>query len=59
MNEKLETNQYQCVDEVVKDAQLIFDNCLLYNPEGSIYTKNAIKLRKLLDERIKERSKEA
>lgn len=34
------------------DAQLIFDNCRLYNPEGSIYVKHAAKLEKVIKDLV-------
>ncbi|KAJ7780496.1 Bromodomain-containing protein, partial [Mycena maculata] len=44
MTEKLENNQYTSVEAFLDDAQLVFDNCRRYNPEGSVYVKNANKL---------------
>ncbi|KAJ1024625.1 hypothetical protein NDA13_004553 [Ustilago tritici] len=52
MEAKLENNQYANVDELVADAQLIFDNCRSYNPASSPYTKSATKLEKFLKETL-------
>ena len=38
---KISSNQYRTFDAFVDDVQLVFDNCRLYNPETSIYSKNA------------------
>lgn len=59
MEHKLETSQYPTLDLFVADAQLVFDNCRKYNPEGSIYPKNATKLEKFMNEElIKHRKRE-
>ncbi|KZT10987.1 histone acetyltransferase GCN5 [Laetiporus sulphureus 93-53] len=52
MEHKLETNQYPTLDAFLVDAQLVFDNCRTYNPEGTIYYKNSIKLEKFLREQL-------
>lgn len=63
MESKMENNQYETVDDMVKDAQLssyddanaltaVFDNCKLYNPASSPYAKSAIKLEKFMYERL-------
>ncbi|CDR99279.1 probable histone acetylase [Sporisorium scitamineum] len=52
MEAKLENNQYANVDELVADAQLIFDNCRSYNPASSPYAKSATKLEKFLKETL-------
>ncbi|EPQ29423.1 uncharacterized protein PFL1_03178 [Pseudozyma flocculosa PF-1] len=52
MEAKLENNQYANVDELVKDAQLIFDNCRKYNPASSPYAKSATKLEKFLHDTV-------
>ncbi|KDR75180.1 hypothetical protein GALMADRAFT_69959 [Galerina marginata CBS 339.88] len=38
---KISTGQYKTFDAFVDDVQLVFDNCRLYNPETTIYAKNA------------------
>jgi len=50
MEHKLETRQYLTLDAFVRDVQLVFDNCRLYNPENSIYAKNASRLEKVFKE---------
>jgi histone acetyltransferase len=48
MEHKLDTNQYPTIDSFLADAQLVFDNCRKYNPEASIYARNANKVEKFL-----------
>lgn len=38
---KVSHNQYKTLEEFVDDVQLVFDNARLYNPEESVYYKNA------------------
>lgn len=57
MEHKLETNQYKTVDAFVADAQLVFDNCRSYNPENTIYSRNATKLEKFLKDQLLDRAK--
>jgi histone acetyltransferase len=57
MGEKLQENQYASVEAFLDDAQLVFDNCRRYNPEGSSYVKNANKMEKFLKERVADRMK--
>ena len=52
MESKMENNQYQTIDDMVKDAQLVFDNCKLYNPASSPYAKSAVKLEKFLYDKL-------
>ena len=52
MEHKLDTNQYPSLDAFLADAQLIFDNCRVYNQENSSYYKNATKLEKILKEQV-------
>ncbi|KAF9568007.1 Bromodomain-containing protein [Agrocybe pediades] len=47
---KISTNQYKTFDAFVDDVQLVFDNCRLYNPETTIYAKNA----RHMDQQFKE-----
>ena len=53
MELKLDTNQYPNIEAFLADAQLVFDNCRTYNPDDSIYHKNATKLEKFLKEQLK------
>lgn len=50
MEAKLESNQYKNIEQFVDDALLIFDNCRLYNPETTIFARNAQKMEKYLKE---------
>jgi len=52
MEHKLETNQYPNLDVFEDDAQLVFDNCRIYNPDGSIYARNATKMEKFMKEQL-------
>ncbi|THH04557.1 hypothetical protein EW145_g5435 [Phellinidium pouzarii] len=52
MEHKLEANQYSGMDAFAADAVLVFRNCRTYNPEGSIYYRNANKLERLLKELV-------
>jgi histone acetyltransferase len=52
MEHKLSHGLYAHIDEFVEDARLVFQNCLIYNPEGSVYAKNAIKMEAFLDEQL-------
>lgn len=52
MEHKLNTNQYSNMKTFIDDTQLIFDNCRLYNPEGSVYVKHAAKLEKFMKEQV-------
>ena len=52
MEHKLETNQYSNLDAFVDDVQLVFDNCRIYNPEGSIYARNATKMERFVKEQL-------
>ncbi|RDX55063.1 Bromodomain-domain-containing protein [Lentinus brumalis] len=53
MEHKLETNQYTDTDAFLDDAQLIYDNCRIYNPEDTVYHKCAIRLEKYMREQMK------
>ena len=50
MEHKLENALYPNMDAFINDAKLVFNNCRSYNPEASIYVKNANKLDKFLKE---------
>ncbi|KAI5123056.1 hypothetical protein M0805_000491 [Coniferiporia weirii] len=52
MEHKLETSQYSGIEAFSADAMLVFRNCRTYNPEGSIYYKNANKLERRLKELV-------
>ncbi|KIL65927.1 hypothetical protein M378DRAFT_10508 [Amanita muscaria Koide BX008] len=57
MEHKLDTERYPSLDDFVKDAHLVFENCRVYNQEGSIYARNANKLEKHLNDLLNERIK--
>lgn len=38
---KVAHNQYKTFEDFVDDVQLVFDNARIYNPEESVYYKNA------------------
>ncbi|KAG6880207.1 hypothetical protein C0992_003871 [Termitomyces sp. T32_za158] len=57
MEHKLETNQYPSIEAFLADAQLVFDNCKIYNPEHTIYHRNAIKVEKFLKDQLLEEFK--
>jgi len=46
---KLHRNQYNTLEEFVSDANLVFSNCIQYNPQGTIYAKNAVTMQKFLE----------
>lgn len=50
MDRKLEKNQYPNLEALVDDAQLVFDNCRIYNPDDTIYARNAVKMEKYMKE---------
>jgi len=52
MEDKLETNQYSNLGAVVEDAQLVFDNCRIYNPDYSIYSRTATRMEKFMKEKL-------
>ncbi|KAL6300428.1 Bromodomain from Gcn5 complexed with acetylated H4 peptide [Sparassis latifolia] len=52
MEHKLDTNQYPNLDAFLVDAQLVFENCRSYNPEGGTYYKNATKVEKFVKEQL-------
>lgn len=36
INRKLREMRYRMVEEVIDDIQLIWDNCRVYNPKGTV-----------------------
>jgi histone acetyltransferase len=54
MEQKLENDQYEAVEEFVKDVLLVVRNCKRYNAENTPYAKAANKLEKEMWKRIKE-----
>lgn len=57
MEHKLDTNSYRTLEAFAADAQLIFDNCRLYNPEATIYARNASKVEKWFKDQLSDRLK--
>lgn len=54
MELKLENDKYDGFDQFLYDCRLIFNNCRAYNAETTTYYKNASKLEKFLNKKIKE-----
>lgn len=52
METKLENNQYATIDDLLYDAQLIFDNCRMYNPPTSVYAKSANRLERFVKDSL-------
>jgi hypothetical protein len=52
MEHKLATDQYPNLDAFVDDAQLVFDNCRIYNPDETIYARSATKMEKFMREQL-------
>lgn len=48
MEMKLDNNLYPSFNDFVDDAMLVFSNCKRYNPEGSIYARNASKMERFV-----------
>lgn len=58
MEMKLEKGAYATFNEFVDDAYLVFSNCKKYNPEHSVYARNAARMEKWLRDWVaSERSK--
>lgn len=53
MESKLEADQYTTPEDLIKDAELIFNNCRKYNSENTPYSKSATKLEKFMWSQIK------
>ncbi|ABN64461.2 predicted protein [Scheffersomyces stipitis CBS 6054] len=54
MESKLENDKYDSFDQFLYDCRLIFKNCRSYNGESTTYFKNANKLEKFLNNKIKD-----
>lgn len=59
MELKLENDKYELFDQFLYDCRLVFNNCRAYNAETTTYYKNATKLEKYLNKKIKESSEYA
>lgn len=54
MEQKLENDKYDTFDQFLYDCRLIFNNCRSYNAESTTYYKNATKLEKFVNKKVKE-----
>lgn len=54
MEQKLENDKYESFDQFLYDTRLIYNNCRAYNAETTTYYKNATKLEKFFNNKIKE-----
>lgn len=54
MESKLESDLYETPEDFVYDANLIFKNCKKYNNETTTYYKNAVKLEKFFNNKLRE-----
>lgn len=54
MELKLENDKYDSFDQFLYDARLIFNNCRSYNADSTTYFKNATKLEKFMNNKIKD-----
>lgn len=52
METKLENNQYASLDDLLHDANLIFNNCRTYNPPTSVYAKSANRLERFVKDSL-------
>ncbi|CAB52569.1 Histone acetyltransferase gcn5 [Schizosaccharomyces pombe] len=54
MEFRLRNNQYESVEEFIRDAKYIFDNCRSYNDSNTTYYKNADRLEKFFQKKLRE-----
>lgn len=54
MEKRLDEDAYATPDDFVKDARLIFNNCRRYNNDTTSYWKNANKLEKFMNSKLRE-----
>ncbi|WBW73326.1 SAGA complex histone acetyltransferase catalytic subunit Gcn5 [Schizosaccharomyces osmophilus] len=54
MEYRLRNNQYESVEEFIRDAKLIFNNCRQYNDPSTTYYKNADRLEKFFQKQLSE-----
>lgn len=52
MEQKLNSDQYHDLEAFIADGHLVFENCRAYNPEGSVYAKNATKMEKFMKDQL-------
>jgi histone acetyltransferase len=55
MEEKLKEGKYKTIDAFADDVRLIIENCRSYNPESTVYYKNAEKLDEVFNELMAKR----
>lgn len=53
MESKIEKGMYICLDDFVRDLQLVVDNCKVYNQESTQYHKCALLLEEFFKNRLK------
>ncbi|KAK9369610.1 hypothetical protein V1509DRAFT_591190 [Lipomyces kononenkoae] len=54
MEQRLESDVYHSMEDFLYDARLVFNNCRQYNNETTTYYKNANKLEKFMNQRLRE-----
>ena len=54
MEKRLEEDAYATPDDFVRDAKLVFNNCKRYNNDTTSYWKNANKLEKFMNSKLRE-----
>lgn len=54
MEKRLEEDAYSSPEDFVKDAKLVFNNCRRYNNDTTSYWKNANKLEKFMNSKLRE-----
>lgn len=52
MEKKLDSDEYHDLEAFIADGHLVFENCRAYNPEGSVYAKNATKMEKFMKDQL-------
>lgn len=54
LESNVDADVYKTLDEFAVDCKKIFDNCRVYNGEGTPYVKCANKLEKVFKDKLKE-----
>jgi len=55
MEEKLKDGKYRTVDTFANDVRLIIENCKSYNPETTVFYKNADKIEEVFNDLMMKR----
>lgn len=55
MEEKLKDGKYRTVDIFANDVRLIIENCKSYNPETTVFYKNADKIEEVFNDLMMKR----